>query len=184
MVLATGSVAASTIKFGANLTSTTFPSNAYPGTYCDHEINGTNNTYGCTWILNQAYNGGAVAAPHAGSVSKVKIINGQAGSFKLVIARKNASGQFKVLRKSYKIYYSTDPCDIDCTIHTYTVSPSLLVSLGDYVGIQTNKTSTLRCDSGGSRTALFTPTLAAGGSYTTPTDYSGCFLLIQPVITY
>lgn len=32
------------IHFGANLSSLQFPSNAYPGSYCDHLLNGGNAT--------------------------------------------------------------------------------------------------------------------------------------------
>jgi hypothetical protein len=180
LVLAFQTVNAATVKFGAKLAAGYDPSNAYPGVWCDHEIDGGSQTYGCTWILNQAFNGGTLTAPKNGYVNKVRIINGQGGSFKFVVARKNASGQFKVLRKSATIYYTTDQCDPECSVHAYSIS-KMLVSTGDYIGIQAAKTSMLRCDSGGNRTALFTPTLAAGGSYTTPTDYSGCFLLLQAV---
>lgn len=180
LVLAFQTVDASTVKFGAKLTTDAFPSNAYPGKWCDHEIDGGSDTYGCTWILLQAFNGGTATAPKSGYINKVRIVNGVGGSFKFVIARKNSSGQFKVLRKSATIYYSTDQCDLACAVHGKSISP-LLVSTGDYIGIQAAKTSMLRCDSGGNRTALFKPTLAAGGSYTTPTDYSGCFLLLQAV---
>jgi len=182
LVLAFQTVDATTVKFGAKLAAGQFPDNAYPGTLCDHEISGGSGTYACTWILNQAFNGGTATAPKNGYINKVRIVNGAAGSFKLVIARKNSSGQFKVLRKSTTVYYSKDNCPepYNCSVHAYSIS-SLQISTGDYIGIQAAKTSMLNCNSGGSRTALFTPTLAAGGSYTTPTDYSGCFLLLQAV---
>jgi hypothetical protein len=52
---------------------------------------------------------------------------------------------------------------------------------GDYLGIQTSRISTLRCDSGGNKIALFKPPLAPGGAYTTPTDYSGCWELVRAI---
>ncbi len=180
IVLAAQPVDASTLKFGAKLANGIFPSNAYPGTLCDHEIDGGSDVYACTWILLTAYNGGSVTAPQNGQINKVKIINGQSGSFKLVLAQKNASGQFKVVSRSTTINYATDPCTVDCVVHKFSISP-MNVTKGMYVGIQATKTSMLRCDSGGNKIALFTPTLAPGGGYTTPTDFSGCYLLVQVV---
>ena len=40
LVLAAQPAAAATVKFGAKVQNGNFPSNAYPGTYCDHEIDG------------------------------------------------------------------------------------------------------------------------------------------------
>jgi hypothetical protein len=180
LLLAVQPVEAATAKFGAKLTAGTFPSNAYPGTWCDHEIDGGSDTYACTWILLTAFNGGSPTAPQNGFINKVKIVNGQGGSFKVVTARKNGSGQFKVVSASAKVTYSTDQCDPDCSVHTYNITP-LQVATGDYIGIKTKKTSTLRCDSGGNKIALFTPPLPVSGGYTTPTDYSGCYLLLTAV---
>jgi hypothetical protein len=180
MLIAAQPAFAATAKFGAKLGTGTFPSNAYPGTLCDHEIDGGSGTYACTWILLTAFNGGTVTAPKNGTINKVKIVNGNGGSFKVVVARKNGSGQFKVVGRSAKVSYPTDQCPFDCTTHTFSVTP-LSVQTGDYIGIQTAKTSMLRCDSGGNKIALFTPVLAPGGAYTSPTDYSGCYLLLEAV---
>lgn len=179
-VIAAQPAFAATAKFGAKLSNGVFPSNAYPGTYCDHELYGGNNTYACTWIMLTAFNGGSPTAPKDGTINKVKIINGQGGSFKIVVARKSQTTQFKVVGRSTKISYATDKCEPDCTVHKYSF-PGLKVKAGDYIGIQAAKTSTLRCDSGGNKIALFTPKLPVGGSYTTPSGYSGCYLLIQVV---
>ena len=72
LVLAFQSVSATTVKFGAKVAAGYDPSNAYPGIWCDHEIDGGSDTYGCTWILNQALNGGTVSAPQSGHINKVK----------------------------------------------------------------------------------------------------------------
>jgi hypothetical protein len=180
LLMAAQPVGAAALKFGSKLSGGPwFPSNAYPGTYCDHEIDGGSDTYACTWILLTPFNGGTATAPANGRIVKVKLINGQGGSFKLVVATRNASGQFKVTGRSTTINYSTDQCDPDCTVHKY--STSLSVAKGQYVGVQASKASFLRCDSGGNKIALFTPPLAPGGAYTTPTDYSGCYMLLQAV---
>jgi hypothetical protein len=169
-------------KFGANLSGGPwFVSNAYPGQLCDHELNGGSGTESCTWILNQAFNGGSATAPVSGTINKVKIISGKAGSFKLVLAQKSGSN-FKVVSRSATVSYSTDPCTNSggCTVRKFSISP-MSVKAGYYVGIQTNKTSMLRCDSGGARTYLFTPPLAPGGGYTAPSGSTGCYLLLQVV---
>jgi hypothetical protein len=181
MLIAAQPAFAATAKFGAKLGSGTFPSNSYPGTYCDHEIDGGSDTYACTWILLNSFGGGSVTAPKNGKISKVKFVAGAAGSFKLVIARKNASGQFKVTAASAKINYGTDNCLVNCVTRTVTLSSQLNVSTGDYVGVQGAKIGTLRCDSGGNKIALLKPPAPVGGSYVTPTDYSGCFLLVTAV---
>ncbi len=181
LALAAQPVSASNTKFGAKVANGLFPSNAYPGQLCDHEIDGGSSTYSCTWILNQAYGGGTLTAPQNGTINKVKIIGGHSGSFKLVLAQKSGS-QFKVISRSSTISYPTDPCTNGggCTVRKISI-PSMTVKTGYYVGIETNKTSTLRCDSGGSKIYLFTPPLAPGGGYTTPTGDSGCWLLVQVV---
>jgi hypothetical protein len=183
LLLAVQPAAAATVKFGAKLpASGIFVSNAYPGRYCDSLVDGGSDTYACTWILLDAFNGGADTAPQNGTINKIRILNGAGGSFKVVTARKNGSGQFKVTHMSDKVTYATDPCDFpeECVRHAYNITP-LAVATGDYIGIKTKKTSTLRCDSGGSKVALFTPPLVVGGAYTTPTDTDGCWLMVQAV---
>jgi len=185
LLLAVQPAAAAVTKFGANLPSNgTDVSNAYQGQWCDHEIDGGSDTYGCTWILMQAFNGGTVTAPKNGTINKVRIMNGKGGSFKVVVATKNSSGQFKVTARSAKVYYSEDPnqCDYPtyCTRRAFSITP-LTIKAGQYLGIQTAKTSTLRCDSGGNKIALLTPPLAPGGSFASVDDYSGCFLMVQAV---
>ncbi len=74
------------------------------------------------------FGGGSVTAPKTGKITKVKFVAGHSGSFKLVIARKNASGQFKVTAASAKISYGTDNCLVDCVTRTVTLSIALNVS--------------------------------------------------------
>ena len=62
MLVAAQPAFAATTKFGAKLGSGTFTDNAYPGTYCDHEIDGGSDTYACTWILLNSFGGGSVTA--------------------------------------------------------------------------------------------------------------------------
>ena len=182
LLLAVQPVAAANVKFGAKLpASGIFVSNAYEGRYCDSLIDGGNDTYACTWVLLDAFNGGADTAPQSGVIQKIRILNGEGGSFQVMVVRKKA-GQFRAINQSGFVNYSTDACDYptECVRHTYSITP-LAVNAGDYLAIRTNKTSTLRCDSGGSKVALFAPPLAVGGGFRTPTDTDGCFLMVQAV---
>jgi len=175
-------VGASTLKFGSKLSDGLFPSNAYPGRYCDQVIDGGTDPYPCTWILNQAYGGGSATAPANGTINKIKVIGGAASSFRLVLAQKNAAGQFRVVSRSSTINVPTDDCENNggCTVRKISISP-MTVKTGYYVGIQATKASIFRCDSGGARIFVFTPPLNPGGPFTTPTEDDGCFMLLQAV---
>jgi hypothetical protein len=178
LLLAVQPAAAAGTSFGSKLSAGTDPSNS--PSKCDHELHGGSGTYACTWIMTQAFNGGSVTAPKTGKVSKVKLISWTSGSLTVFLARKNASGQFKVVRKGPKISYH-DGCPNDyCSVQKYSVTP-FDVSQGDYLAVKGSNMGPLRCDSGGNRIALFTPPLAVGGGYTTPSGYSGCFLMVQLV---
>jgi hypothetical protein len=176
--------AAAATTFGASLSGAPFPSNAYPGQYCDHELNGGSQTYSCTWIEDYAYNNNGLAgakAPRNGTIRKIKLVAGHGGSFKLYLARyKPGTHQGKVVTKGPKITYATDPCDTDCSVQTFTISP-LTVHKGDFLAIKANKPSFLRCDSGGNRIALFKPPLAVGAGFTAESGDSGCYMLLQAV---
>jgi hypothetical protein len=182
LAIAAQPVGAATPKFGSKLSNGLFPSNAYPGRYCDQVIDGGTDSYPCTWILNQAYGGGTATAPSNGTINKIKVIGGAASSFRLVLAQKNAAGQFRVVSRSANINVPTDDCENNggCTIRKISISP-MAVKTGYYVGIQATKASIFRCDSGGSRIYVFTPPLNPGGPYMTPTDSDGCFMLLQVV---
>ena len=112
-------VGAATTKFGAKVANGLFPSNAYPGTLCDHEIERRQRFIRMHVDPNQAYGGGTVTAPENGTINKLKIIAGQGGSFKFVIAQKSGS-TFKVLSRSATISYPTDPCNNNggCTVRS------------------------------------------------------------------
>jgi hypothetical protein len=176
--------ASAAVHFGANLSGLPFPSNAYPGAYCDHLLNGGNATYGCTWIETYGYNNGGLAgakAPQNGTIGKIKLIAGQGGSFRLFIARyKPGTHQGKVIHKGPTINYATDPCSVDCHVQTFNISP-ITVKTGDFLAFKTNKASFLRCDSGGNRVALFNPPLVVGGALKAETGNDGCYVLLQAV---
>jgi hypothetical protein len=175
--------AAGPVRFGANLSSSLFPDNAYSGQTCDHELTGGSATYACTWIENLAKNSAtplaSARAPKDGFINKIRVISGKGGSVKLFLARyKPATNQGKVVKAGPTITYNTDPCNPDCHVQTISISP-LQVHKGDMLSIRTAKTSILSCNSGSNSTALFQPPLAVGGPFTTADDTSGCFLLLQ-----
>lgn len=175
--------AASPVRFGANLSSTISPDNAYQGQTCDHELTGGSGTYSCTWIENLAKNSNTAQAtaraPKDGFINKIRVISGKGGSVKLFLARyKAATNQGKVVKAGPTITYNTDPCSPDCHVQTISISP-LQVHKGDVLAIKAAKTSILSCNSGSPSTGLFKPPLAVGGAFTTANDTSGCFLLLQ-----
>jgi len=167
---------AATAKFGAKLAAGIDPSNS-PVT-CDHELNGGNGTYACTWIMTSAYGGGALTAPKTGTINKIKLIAWSTGNFKLFFAKKSGT-QFKVVTAGPKVYYH-DGCNPDCVVQTYNITPTT-VHLGEYIAIKTGTAGAVRCDSGSPNTQLFYPALAVGGAYTSPTDHSGCRMMITAV---
>ena len=185
-LLAGQPVQASPAHFGANLTGNIFTNNAYPGSYCDHVMTGGSGTFKCTWIEANAYNTGGSGVPGAqapkdGKINKIKLIAGTGGSFTLQIAHFNQSThKGSVVTTGPKITYLTDPCNTNCSVQTFTISP-IQVHTGDYLAIKTAKTSTLNCFSGSLHTALFKPPLAAGGPNVTETGDDGCYMLIQAV---
>jgi len=175
--------AAGPVRFGANLNSTMFPDNAYSGRTCDNVISGGSGTYGCTWIEAQAKNTAtplaSARAPKDGFINKIRVIGGQAGSFRLFLARyKPATHQGKVVKAGPTINYATDPCNPDCHVQVISIAP-LQVHKGDTLSIKTAKTSIISCNSGGDAISLYKPPLAVGGAFTTATDTDGCFLLLQ-----
>ena len=175
-----------TAHFGADLTGSIFPNNAYSGSYCDHVMTGGSGTFKCTWIEANAFHtsGSGVAgaqAPKDGKINKIKLIAGMGGSFTLQIAHFNQSThKGSVVTTGPKITYATDACSPDCSIQTFSISP-IQVHKGDYLAIKTAKTSTLDCFSGSLHTALFAPPLVAGNPSVTETGDDGCYMLIQAV---
>jgi len=174
LFMAAQPVGAATLKFGAKLSAGIQPSNS-PST-CDHQLNGGSGTYACTWILNQAYNGGLVTAPANGKINKVKLISCHAGSFTVQLAQKSGSS-FKIVTQGPKVTY-TSQCN-GYPVQKYSITP-MTVHTGEYLAVKgSGSMGPIRCDSGSPRTYLFKPPLVVGGGFTAPTDDTGCFLLVQ-----
>ena len=73
-------------SFGADVEPDVQPSNSSQA----HECNGFPNKK-CTWVLNDAYgNPGHEKSPKTGTLKKIKLIAGEAGSFKLQLVKVEA----------------------------------------------------------------------------------------------
>jgi len=177
--------AASPVRFGANLSNGLNPNEAYPGRTCDSVITGGNDTYSCTWIMDNAYGtaGSGIPgskAPKDGQITKLRLIAGHGGSFRLFLAKyNNVTQQGKVVRAGPVVSYNTDPCSPGCHIQTITLARPLTVHKGERLAIKTNKTSTLRCGNGSDHTSVYKPPLAVGGPTTDADETDGCYLLLQ-----
>lgn len=171
---------AATFKFGSKLDSTVQPSNAESPHPCGHPARA------CTWVMNEAYgrpNGGH-KSPKDGTITKIKLIAGAPGSFRLQIVRAHATNtgfEAKVVRDGPRIEYVGQP-DPNEPYKVESFSVHVPVSKGDRLAIKTKKTSTLRCSSGGPNTLLFAPPLVVGGGFKDEFDTDGCWMLIEAVV--
>jgi len=166
--------------FGAKLTPDVQPSNA--GTAHPCPIEGQ----ACTRVLMDAYGRpDQPAAPRKGTIKRIKLIAGEAGSFKLQLARVGAaSQQAKIVRNGPTIDYEGQP-QIEEDPETYRVESfrvNLKVGKGERLAIRSKATSTLRCSSGGPNQLIFQPPLSLGNPFTTASDTDGCWLLLEAVI--
>jgi hypothetical protein len=174
-------------KFGSKLDPSVQPSNA--GTA--HECDQANPTSPCSWVMNEAYgrpNGGQ-KAPRGGVIRRIRVIAGEAGSFRLQIVRAHQSGPSpnnyvgKVVRRGPVIHYQGQTqANFDNDIYNVeSFRVKIPIRKGDRLAERAAKTSTLRCSSGGPNTLLFEPPLALGGDFAGNSDHDGCWMLIEAV---
>jgi hypothetical protein len=168
-------------KFGSKLASDVQPSNAGNGHFCVD----SNHSQKCTWIMNEAYgrpNGGH-KSPRAGHITKIRIIANAPGSFVAqVVTVQKDGGKYraKVTAQSRLLHYDGQNEDAEpYEIESFTVN--LALKKGQRLAIKTNKTSFLRCSSGGDNTLLYKPPLALGGAFRKNTNDDGCWLLLEAV---
>jgi hypothetical protein len=181
LVTLTSFEASAATRFGAKLTNNIQPSNAGKGHFCVEDDKDAQ----CTWVMMQAFdrNNNGYKAPKDGMIGKIRLIGCRPGSFQLQIARANANtDEGRVLRNGPTINYQGD--SEKCGGQTYDVETINLddpvpVKKNDQLAIKTNKTSTLRCDSGGDKILLFNPPLAPGDSPKAALDGDGCWMLIE-----
>lgn len=176
-VVAIGPASASAAKLGSSLNSTVQPSNAGQAHKCDANPNGK-----CTWVMGEAYgNPGGEKSPKKGTLKKLKLIAGEAGKFKLQIAKTRKNGKTKIVRNGPKIHYEgQDQANWDSDVYKVEkFKVRVPIKKGQRLAIKTKKTSTLRCSSGGAHTLLYTPPLAPGGPFSPYDDTDGCWMLLQ-----
>jgi hypothetical protein len=178
-----GAGSASAASFGADVKPDVQPSNASQAHPCDYQAP----NHKCTWVLNDAYgNPGGEKAPKSGKLRSVKLIAGEAGSFKLQLVKVRGDNSAKVLEPGPKISYegqdpNMDP-DADYRVEKFKLDRPLDVKKGAQLAIVAKKTSTLRCSSGGDNTLLFDPPLTTSSPFTSPSSDDGCWLLIEGAV--
>jgi hypothetical protein len=166
-------------SFGAKLNNTIQPSNSLPAHKCDVSQPAQN----CTRVLMDAYNNaGHEKAPKDGEISKVKLIAGGEGHFRLQIAKaKPGQEKAKIVRQGPRIdYEGQDPAWNDpYEVEKFNVH--VPVHKGEYLAIKARKTSMLRCSSGGANQLLFQPPLSVGTPFEKADETDGCWLLLEAV---
>ena len=165
-------------SFGADVNPDVQPSNSSEA----HECNGFPGQK-CTWVLNDAYgNAGGEKAPKNGTLKKIKLIAGEAGSFKLQLVKVKADQSAKVITNGPKITYEgQDDPDAD-TYKVESFKVNVPVHKGEQIAIATKETSTLRCSSGGDNTLLYNPVLQVGNAAQALGSDEGCWMLIEGVV--
>ena len=165
-------------SFGADVNPDVQPSNSSQA----HECNGFPNKK-CTWVLNDAYgNPGHEKSPKTGTLKKIKLIAGEAGSFKLQLVKVDGAPKAKVVTNGPKITYEgqDDPNADTYKVETFNVN--IPVHKGEQLAIATKETSTLRCSSGGDNTLLYNPVLKVGNAAQSLGSDDGCWMLIEGIV--
>ena len=177
IALAIGAGSAKAANFGSDLDPSVQPSNA--GTA--HECNGFPGKK-CTWVMGEAYgNPGGEGSPKKGKLKSVKLIAGEAGSFKLQIVKTRSNGSSKVVANGPKINYQGQSQqnwdDDDYNVEKFKVG--MQIPRHARLAIKTKETSTLRCSSGGPNTLLHQPPLSKGAGFASPDSDDGCWMLLE-----
>jgi hypothetical protein len=170
-----GAGTAQAASFGSDLNKNVQPSNA--GTAHDCESPGK-----CTWVMGEAYgNPGGEESPKSGYLKKVKLIAGESGSFKLQIVKTTFDGHTKIKRSGPKVSYQGQE-QANWDNDNYRVEKfktRVRIKQGERLAIKTDKTSTLRCSSGGANTLQHNPPLKKKDGYRVYDDTDGCWMLIE-----
>jgi hypothetical protein len=186
-VMATLAIAPATgmasTTFGTNLDPDLQPSNAGQPHPCSDS---TGVPGDCTWIENEAYTNGdpttQTTAPKTGTIKKISWIAGAPGEFRFVVGKVKADGSAKITHRSKTIQYQGQS---DPNADTYEIESAKVkaaVKKGQYLGIEAEETSMLRCSSGGDNVLLYQPPLQVGNPFVAPTADDGCWLLLQAKI--
>lgn len=176
--------AAQKVKFGSRLDPTVQPSNSTPAHPCDETMPGAT----CTFVMNEAYGrpDGGELAPVNGTLKQVRVISGEAGTFRLQLvkakevngvwrAKVKATGPKITLQGQSETNWEND----NYLVETFRVN--LPIRKGWRLAMKATGTSAVRCSSGGDNTLIYTPALGRGG-YRNATSDDGCWPLIEGVI--
>jgi hypothetical protein len=177
------------VKFGADLTTNTQPSNSSPAHTCQHEDSSLT-TAACTWMMLTSEVGSPnnkLKAPSNGTITQIWVIAGHSGSFTPYVGfLTNADfsgGDGRVTAHGKLIQHGSSVTN--GSAYTILKFPGLNIPVkkGEVLGIKSKSTSILRCDSGSTRQLLFQPPLVVGNPATNTTARSDCSLLIEAVMT-
>jgi hypothetical protein len=157
------------VRFGAGLNNTFDTTGPVS---CD------GGAHSCTWIMNAVFNASAnkLTAPKDGTIHKLLVVAGAPDTVKVQLARANGSHQGKIVRKGATIH----PVGLDSTAHKIeTFSVSIAVKKGDRLAINDATSHIVRCFDGGPHTLQYQPPLPVGGSFTSESSDSGCYLMLE-----
>lgn len=182
-LLAVPAASSASASFGAKLTPDVQPSNASTA----HSCNEPNDepTGMCTRVLMDAYGRpDQPTAPKKGTINRIKLIAGEAGSFRLQIVKANPDTQrAKLVRNGPVINYQGQPVlgedDVQETYNVEKFKVKVKVKKGQYLAIESSETSMLRCSSGGPNQLIFDGPLQFGNPFRTADSTDGCWLLLE-----
>jgi hypothetical protein len=166
--------------FGAKLTPEVQPSNASSAHPCT-PLEGP----ACTRVeMVGYYRPEQPNAPKSGTIKRIRLIAGEAGSFRLQIAKvRRGTQQARIVRNGPSISYQGQQLSEDAdTYKIESFKVHVPVKKGEYLAIKSRSTSMLRCSSGGPNQLLFQPPLALGSPFQSADDTDGCWLLLEAVI--
>jgi hypothetical protein len=180
------------VKFGADLTTNTQPSNSVPPEKCSQVDDGDLADAACTRLMNTSEvgsPGGNLKAPSAGTITQIWVIAGKAGTFTPVVGflsqidTGSGTAMGKITAKGPVLTHGSSFTEgEDYTIFKFT-GLHIPVKKGERLGIRNKSTSMLRCDSGGSKQFVFQPPLVVGASPVANAGTDDCSLLIEAVMT-
>jgi hypothetical protein len=170
-------------KFGAELNPTVQPSNSVPSHPCEPVAG-----QACTRVSMEAYGrpDGGERAKRNGVIKRIRVIAGEGGSFRPLLARANPNTQrAKLSRYGPKIdYEGQDQANWDSDhykVEAFKVH--IPVRRGEHLGALGRYTSMVRCSSGGPNQLLFQPRLLKSPVQEAD-DTDGCWLLMEAVVKY
>jgi hypothetical protein len=156
---------------------------------CQQDANALDASKKCDRVavqfLDTGSPGGNRKAPKDGVIKRLNLVALTKGSFRLELAKvKNFhggdNGQARIVHRGEKINYESSVHGNHYDIQTFHVHQR--VHKGEYLAINSRKTSMLKCQSGSTEQLLFQPVLPVGGPFTGNAGHrSNCTLLLRAV---